>query len=292
MAKPFTVQHVLELQGGHLTKPLKISCETVSAQCFTYLRKTDAGLARALGFPTPKNSSPFANVNIFEYLTQVRNEKVDKLIRDHLLNQDSMADHSCTIDIAQEGRLRLFDDAKIPQVISVEMPPFISPEGRRVDARSIDMIATPRRNVSPCVEASAELFEWILHACHHTWPVDAVPKRKRCPSSDEDAEADLPELPEPVKYLDVAKDKIVLKVYYKKDTSKKWHMKSKHLNISVFNSDLTCKARDDAILAMAGILKEYYEKSHTPALDKPPEDDAEPEEGVEPDHDASNKGDE
>ena len=98
-------------------------------------------------------------------------------------------------------------------------------------------------------------------------------------------------MPEPVKYMKSSKDKIELKVYYKKDSSKKWHMRKKVLNTNLFNAELTSKNRDDAILALAGILKEYYDKNHVPTSEKPPEDDG-GEEVSEPADAASNKGDE
>ena len=63
------------------------------------------------------------------------------------------------------------------------------------------------------------------------------------------------------------------------------------LNTDVFRDELTSKNRDDAILALAGILKEYYDKNHVPTSDKPPEDDG-GEEVAELADAASNKGDE
>ena len=261
MAKPFAVQHVLELHGGHLNKPMKVACETVNGQHFTFLKKSDTGLAKALGVQSKTSPrSPFADCNLFDYIVHARNEAVDGLIRSHLMKEDIMADQ-VQIEIPADGRTKLFEDCKIQQVISVEMPGFVTPEGKRVEVKYIDMIATPKRNVSPCVEASPDVFEWLLHACQHTWSYEstATPNKRKWASKD--VPHDLPTLPDPVKYMHVDSNKVVLYVSFK-TTAGGWSRKQKLLDTDLYKQDLTTQARDDAILGMASILKDYYKENH------------------------------
>ncbi len=141
------------------------------------------------------------------------------------------------------------------------MPGFVTPEGKRVEVKYIDMVATPKRNVSPCVEASPDVFEWLLHACQHTWTFEnaATPnKRKWCSDHVPD---DLPTLPDPVKYMHVDSNKLVLYVNFK-TTAGAWSRKQKLLDTGLYKQDLTTQVRDEAILGMASILKDYHNTNH------------------------------
>jgi hypothetical protein len=76
-----------------------------------------------------------------------------------------------------------------------------------------------------------------------------------------DVPHDLPTLPYPVKYMHCDSKKIVLYVSFK-TTAGGWSRKQKLLDTDLYKQDLTTQARDDAILGMASILKDYYKENH------------------------------
>jgi hypothetical protein len=268
-AKPFTIQQFLELGGGYLNKPIKISCEMVDGAHFTTLKKTDRVLAKAMGKDVSQ-ASPFADCSIFSFMMQARNDKVDQMIKQALWEKDPLAESDpSAIDIQAQKRQKLFDECKIPQIIEVEFAAFVTPDGRRVEAKTVAMIATPMKRVSPCIQALPENFGWFLDACQHAWSEKQPQKRKRS-----ELEDDLPHIEKPLRYNLDTPGRVIMYFFYRTENGV-WKKSTRSIDLALYKDQLTSTPRDDALTSLAKFMKDLYNTHHVPP--PVPEEDEEAE---------------
>ena len=263
-AEPFTVQPMLSLQGGHLKKPMTLKCDYFDSTPFIVVKKSDRLLASALGKSAKKdNWSPLGTCQVFDKMQQVRNDVVEKMIRDKMVSDDPLADSAdFTIESAAQ-RHRLFLECKIPEIVEIEMPGFVTAAGKHVSSKSIKIISTWSKRVAACMEASGPNMDWLILACQHEGFYSEKPASPTKRKAIEDG-VDLPELPEPLKY-NMTEDgvvKIYMYVVSVKDGKKRWLRKEKKLDADTLNDD-TIEDNNQLILAAANKMLKLYQKCHT-----------------------------
>ena len=262
--KPFTIQPLLGLQGGHVKKTMLLPCDYVENTPFLSLKKSDRQLANALGKACKKdNWSPLATCEVFENMQQLRNDVVDKLIKAKMVSDDPLADAG-EFTIQPSQRHRLFLECKIPEIVEIELPEFVTAAGKHVSSKQLKIISTWDKRVAPCMEASGPNMDWLLLACQHDgWLEKPAPPPKRKAIDDE---IDLPKLPEPLKYSMTDGGVVKIYMYYKSgaksDNGKpKYHRKEKKLDAETLNDD-NIDDKHQAILAAAKKMMKLYHKHH------------------------------
>ncbi len=255
--KPFTIQPMLVLQGGHLKKSMLLSCDFVDNTPFTCLKKTNRQLACALGMIGEKRS-PFTECDLFEKLQQLRNDKVDELIKSEMISGDPFSDVVKDFNIQPAQRHQLFMDCKVPQIVEIEVPPFVSAEGKHVGRHKLNVISTWNRSISPSVEATGPNMDWLLLACRHEWmPKPSPSKRKHI---DDELTMKLPNLPDPLKYAISSKGVVRIQVYYK--SSNGWKRHEKKLDTDLFDEG-TMEDTQQIIMVVAAKMLKFYQSRHT-----------------------------
>ena len=170
---------------------------------------TKLGTQLALVGPKNKFGKKFIPVGLKNYLKQLRDSKIDQLIRAHIIESDPMADADIVPDI--NNRVKSFADAKIEDVIDVIVPALELP-GRELPSTTFKMLSCNKRSAGLVIECSIASIEWLHNACEHDW--SAV--RERGDDIDHDIERILKEtLPESVKYKIKGAD-VVLRTYTRK----------------------------------------------------------------------------
>ena len=185
------------IQGGFLKAPWCIQMtEPLPGHFFYKLLTADRSLAAALGkdVSTP---NPMSGVDLFNYLSRQRDAVVDKLIHEHQMKNDPMANEDVAVTRVTKGRESLYNAADIPLTLAIVMPSFRD-EHRGLDVHEItlNVLATSKRGTAPAIEITEGVLEWLCHATKQTWIRD----RKRVACSTLDFGFALPILPSGIKY--------------------------------------------------------------------------------------------
>lgn len=265
--KPFTIQPMLVLQGGHLKKSMLLSCDFIDNTPFTCLKKTNRQLACALGMLGEKRS-PFSECDLFEKLQQLRNDKVDELIKSEMKSEDPLSD-ARDFNIQPAQRHQLFMDCKVPQVVEIEVPPFVSAEGKHVGPHKLNIVSTWNKSIAPSVEATGPNMDWLRLACRHEW--NTKPSSSKRKHIDEDLTMKLPNLPDPLKYAISSKGVVRIQVYYKSNNI--WKRHEKKLDTDLLDDD-TMEDTHQIIMAVAAKMLKFYNDRHTPTAEVGQEDEA------------------
>ena len=253
--KPFTIQPMLVLQGGHIKKSMLLPCEYVENTPFLSLKKSNRQLASAMGKPCDSRWSPLTGCDVFEKMQQLRNDKVDKFIKAKMVSDDPFADAS-EFNIQATQRHRLFMDCKVPEIVEIELPQFVTAAGKHVGPQQLKIISTWNKCMSPCIEATGPNMDWLLLACQHEgWTEQPTsPKRKHIGD-----DMELPTLPEPLKYQISPDGAVRIYVYYKSD--KKWRRVEKKVDTAAFDDD-AIEDKDQLIIAVAAKIMKVYHARH------------------------------
>ena len=200
VAAPFVVkpQWVINITGGWLKSEWIVAdATTIDGKPCIPLRNLDRRLAQALGMNISL-ASPLSECSILAHLADKRDEEVDQWIRTAKGADDPMAEvvHIENINANINDRSTDFAKYKVPQLVSIDMPAFVLPDGGRVDPQSIEVVTTPRRRAFVTMVATADNLNWLAKAAELRWDATFVTKRRRC---EIDFEA-LPTLGESLKY--------------------------------------------------------------------------------------------
>jgi hypothetical protein len=256
--QPFIIQRVLVLQGGCLKKSMQLACELVDNHDLIKLNKSDMQLARAVGQKAKGIRSPFDSCDIFWHMQKLRNDAVDRFIREKMHSADPMADEAMSsADISSTNRGHLFHEHSVPQILGVTFPAFTTPEGKRLDETTIKMLTTPKKIVSPSMEATAANMDWFMHACQFTWKNQVDPDKKRKLADIADL---LVDLPWPVKVIEIDEEKVRLGLYYKCGGT--WKMRTKKLERAVYTGrhDDLCHAMMAVAETLLAFRVEWHEE--------------------------------
>jgi len=255
--KPFTIQPMLVLQGGHIKKSMLLPCDYVENTPFLSLKKSNRQLASAMGKPCETNKwSSLTGCDVFEKMQQLRNDKVDELIKAKMVSGDPFAD-AREFNIQARQRHRLFMDCKIPEIIEIELPQFVTAAGKHVGPQQLKIISTWNKLMSPCVEATGPNMDWLLLACQHEGWLEkpTSPKRKHI---GDDISMELPTLPEPLRYKISTDGAVKIQGYYK--SGKRWCRMQKTLD-NTFD-DAAIEDKDQLIIAVAAKMMKVFHERH------------------------------
>lgn len=190
--KPFSVRTgVTVVEGGWLNRPWCPELINIGDKEFYKFSTYDRGFAKAIGLDvgTP---NMFRDVELFRYLVELRDDQVDDMIGKKLMEDDPMGQKAATR--ITRGREKAFNDAAIPQIVEITVPPFKSVDGVDVPQEVIKVQSTARRGHALCFEITDSSMEFCAHAVRVSWEK----KRKRV--SVNQYTYDLPKLPTGLKY--------------------------------------------------------------------------------------------
>jgi len=257
--KPFTIKPVLSIQGGYMKKDMLLECEYIDNTPFIALKKTNRNLGKMLGkAQCAQNWSPLSDCDLFEKVKLLRNDKVDEIIKHAMTTNDPLPD-AMNFKIDNKQRRRLFTDCKVPDVIEIELPQFVTDEGKHVGVRQLKVASTWNVCNAPSIEATGANMDWLILACQHEWGSKHVsPKRKR---DDDDIIMTLPTLPDPLKYR-VDPDGEIRIVGYIKPTKPAtlWKRRQKKVEIA---DDMHGDEKHQVIMAVASKVLKACRKHDT-----------------------------
>jgi hypothetical protein len=261
--RPFTTQRSLALNGGWLkaTQSVYVHVQDVDGVDFVKLGR-EPWLQGAL-FGTKKRGL-WKDLSLFKYMTDLRNVVVDEIIKSTMDATDPMADaEQSGVDLQQANkRAKLFHDAKVPTIITINLESFTTPDGRPIPAKSCKVMSTPCRRTAVHMEAIGSNFDWLVHAVDKTW-VGAEKNDEEQQASDH-LQAFLKEfeymVPKPVKMKAVDSDKVSVWVWLR-DSEGKWKKKKRScINVNYPSDDVEhFKAN---LLRAARILKKEFDANH------------------------------
>lgn len=192
--------------------------------------------------------SPLSKCAVFSYMAEVRDAKVDEIIFTTKVDKDPMGNASSSgqapTRMPSRGRALAFENAKVPNTISIKMAAFVTPDGQRVEEHTLRVVTTPKRGANVTMEVTAENFEWLMLAVQVDWEIEAKPEKRPIDEVDEDT---LPELQAPLKYEKAPCGKVKIFCRYRHQGVWKKHQKALSVNIKSDNSTLeaivrTCEA--------------------------------------------------
>ena len=155
---------------------------------FITLNKQDRKLARAMGLDM-ELPHPWIGTNILDELIEIRDQRVDALLRRKLNEDDDMAEDAC-VQIPRSGRAKLYQKAEVPPVIQITFRSFEVEGGMHPDM-TLNVLSTVSKASSIAIELTTRNLEF-LRACAHSKDVNQPRKRKR-----QSEALDLPELTQP-----------------------------------------------------------------------------------------------
>ena len=262
-AKPFAVRHTLVIEGGWLQSPWAVNSKMIDGRDFITLVLGDRCLARALGMNMSERS-PLAKCSIFSYMAEARDAKVDELIFAAKVSKDPMAEASASDQAAasrmpSRGRAVAFEEAEVPDTISIKMGAVVTPDGQRVEEHTLRVVTTPKRGASVTMEVTAENFEWLRMAAQVDWDIVARPEKR---SIDELDDTTLPERQPPLKYQKTPTGKLNIICNYFQDGAWKKHQKVLGVNINSDNSSLEAIVRSCESDVLAFYSSHHERTSH------------------------------
>ena len=266
--KPYTIQPMLVIQGGHLKRSKLLECDFIDNTAFVTLKKTSRNLCSALGKPvSAKQGSPLTDCDLFGKVKLMRNDKVDELIKRAMVSDDPLSD-AMDFNIDSKQRYRLFTECKVPDIIEIELPHFVSAEGKHVGPRQLKVVSTWNKNNCPAIEATGPNMDWLLLACQHEWmPKPVRPKRKQ-PA--DDIAMTLSSLPDPLKYEVLPDGVIKIYAYVRPKLSKRWKRHEKKVE---FNEDTHEEEKAPLIMAAAAKVLKIYQNHGGTVNDDASEDE-------------------
>jgi hypothetical protein len=229
-AKPFVVKRSLVIEGGWLRSPWAVDPKTIDGVDFVTLAMTDRMLAKSLGMNMSERA-PFSDTTIFNHIVLLRDAKIDQIIFTAQADSDPMANSSSSgsaqPQMPTRGRAMAFATAHVPDMISLVIAPFVTPDGKRVEEHTLRVATTPKRRLSVAMEATSENFSWLMMAAQADWHTGAKPEKRSIHEVDQSA---LPELSHPCK-LSVQDDKVKVSCCYRQQGVWRRHQRSANVSI-------------------------------------------------------------
>ena len=261
--RPFTTQRSLALNGGWLkpTQSVHVHVQDVDGVDFVKLG-LQPWLQGAL-FGTKKRGV-WKNVSLFKCMTDLRNVVVDEAIKHTMDATDPMADaEQSGVDLQQANiRAKLFHDAKIPTVITINLESFTTPDGRPIPAKSCRVMSTPCRRTAVHMEAIGSNFDWLVHAVEKNW-AGAQNTVEEQQASDQ-LQSFLQEfeymVPKPVKMKAVDSHQVLVSVWLR-DSQGKWKIRKKGCSNVNYPTDDVDQFRA-SLLRTARMLKKEFDANH------------------------------
>lgn len=102
-------------------------------------------------------------------LKDARNKAVDGIIARHMRAMDPMAENIEVPD-AINPRMRLFHEAKVPPIVSVDMHSFMTDSGNAVPGCQIKVCTHPKAHGLMSIEFNDFNMSWIASMCCRTYP--------------------------------------------------------------------------------------------------------------------------
>jgi len=160
---PLSMSKCIVVSGGFLGNT-KVAIELEATIDGVDFIDTKLGTQLALVGTKNKFGKKAIPAGLKNYLKQLRDGKIDQLIRAHIIESDPMADADIVPDI--NNRVKAFADAKVEDVIDVIVP-ALELSGRVLPSTQFKMLSCNKKSASLVIECSIASIEWLHNACEH-----------------------------------------------------------------------------------------------------------------------------
>ena len=170
--RPFAIKrHCVAVDGGGLTNPWVVNPTVIDGRAFVPFSRGDRNLAKAFGCPMGTRS-PWGTSTFPNKLASIRDKAIDVFIAEAMLRADPETDE--TLEdiqgrISTTGRLKIYNEIEMPDILEIELQEFVTPEGEMVPTTTIAMLTTPKKNSAAAIELTEENLR-ILWLAYKSWP--------------------------------------------------------------------------------------------------------------------------
>ena len=138
-------------------------------------------LAHALGLATVADRWPLHGTHVISHAARNRDAEVDRWMQQKILEQDPMAESIQGDSLDNQERLTRFNATNPPAYLPVQFDAFVTDDGRRIDAITINMVTTPKRDASVMMELTVDNLQWLTDAFaasnNDDWAPEPQPKK-------------------------------------------------------------------------------------------------------------------
>jgi|AntRauTorckE5430_2_1112549.scaffolds.fasta_scaffold17244_1 hypothetical protein len=274
----FAFQFDLSVTSSRLKKTFTLQHEMVNGVAYIPLQRRSA-LAKLCC--QSNGGKYFEDVNLFDYITDQRNDMITQIIQKAMTDDDIGADvESKAVPVGSE-RSSLFKKYKVPPVLTLQMPAFKS-EFHECEAFKLNVLATPNQRAIVSIEASDKNLKWFAQACTYKWKLPKEEAKSTSLKRSVFGET----LPDGVKVRSVSNKRICLYINYKR-VEGGWSkytqtiIKSNYPNADELNDEIqTCLTR----------MEQFYNMNHDHFATDEPGDDHDEGGAVEAEVDGEHEG--
>jgi hypothetical protein len=142
MVARFSFRLAIVVEADHLKEPWVVDSNKIDGGDIVMLSQQDRKFVRAMGRDCNERC-PWASNGLIPHLQTLRDDAVDRMLVKYMRSNDPLADAKARLPT--RGRQCIFHDASVPDIITINAPPFTTADGTRVCEFSMRVISTPRR---------------------------------------------------------------------------------------------------------------------------------------------------
>ena len=161
MVARFSVRLAIVVEADHLKEPWVVDSNKIDGGDFVMLSQQDRKFARAMGRDCNERC-PWASNGLIPHVQTLRDDAMDRMLVEYMRSNDPLADAEARLPA--RGRHCIFHAANVPEIITINAPPFTTADGTRIGEFSMRVISTPRRKSNITVELTLALLSWAIVA--------------------------------------------------------------------------------------------------------------------------------
>ena len=139
---------------------------TIGAQDFMPLTNPNGNLMTMFA---PGGTKPYWPKGLLSIIKDARNAKTDEIMAKHLQGSDPMSEEAATLPTDPKARAKLFHEAKVPAVLSINMGQYMNDDGDVIAPCELNVTSHPKQFGTPAIELIGANIEWLGLMCSRTY---------------------------------------------------------------------------------------------------------------------------
>ena len=139
---------------------------TIGAQDFMSLTNPNGNLMTMFA---PTGETKQWPKGLLSIIRDARNAKTDEIMSNHLRESDPMSEQALTLPTEVKARAKLFHEAKVPAVLSINMGQYMNDDGDVIAPCELNVTSHPKQFGTPAIELIGANIEWLGLMCSRTY---------------------------------------------------------------------------------------------------------------------------